>query len=54
MTDKLKKLIERWEASGRVAHVYPKLKGVSLNGFPRKTYKEAEKYIQEAIQEGRI
>lgn len=41
----IRELVERWEASGRVAKVYPRLRRVSLSGGRSVPYAEAAKRI---------
>jgi hypothetical protein len=47
MKTELKDLIAKWIESGRVAHHYPKLKRVALNGGRSKTESEALAYLQD-------
>ncbi len=36
-----------WEATGRVAHIYPRLRQVSLNGRRAVSFEDAAKIIRE-------
>jgi hypothetical protein len=41
--------IEAWKASGRIAHVYPRLGMVALNGGPRVPISEAVERIKACL-----
>lgn len=51
MSEKLKKLIKKWEDSGRIATIYPKLKRISLNGFKSIDFETAQIQLEEFVKE---
>lgn len=48
MNAKLLELLTEFKIIGGVYHVYPRLKMVALNGWPRVSYDEAIKILTEA------
>jgi len=51
--ESIKKLVKEYNATGRCAWVYPRLKKVSLNGFRGISFKDASKRIIELLQSKR-
>ena len=49
MKTRLQSTLEQYQATGRLAHQYPRLKKISLNGFRPITEKEAIARMQECI-----
>lgn len=47
------RIIKQWEASGRIAYVYPRKQQISLSGFPPIPLKQGIKQILLALQRDR-
>lgn len=47
----IQKLIKQYEATGRIAHRYPRKKQISLNGFRAIPEKEAIKKMRRVVLE---
>jgi hypothetical protein len=46
----MKRLCDKYEATGRVAFIYPRLKRVSLDGHRRIPYGEAARQIRSCLR----